>query len=135
MAVVNDAEPLPTTDPALLPVLAELRAREPVFHRPELGTSAEDLERQMAPDFWEVGATGRCYSRDFVQEALLRRYAEGGEDPWETFDFRCRGLGPDTYLLTYALRQDQRTSRRATVWRRAETGWQVLYHQGTLVTG
>ncbi|WP_425433555.1 DUF4440 domain-containing protein [Kineococcus xinjiangensis] len=131
---MNDAEPLPTTDPALLSVLAELRAREPLFHHPELGTSAEDLEQQMAPDFFEVGASGRRYSRDFVKDALLRRYAAGGEDPWETSDFHCRDLGRDTYLLTYALRQDQRLSRRVTVWRRAATGWQVLYHQGTLVT-
>jgi hypothetical protein len=33
-----------TSDPKLLGVLAELRCREPIFHRPELGTSRADFE-------------------------------------------------------------------------------------------
>ena len=131
MASLDPDEP---TDAALLPVLEELQAREPIFHRPELGTGAEDLERQMAPDFFEVGASGHRYSRSHVQEVLLERYAAGGEDPWGTSDFHCRQLGPDTYLLTYTLRQGQRVTRRVTVWRRSEQGWQVVYHQGTPVT-
>ncbi|WUI13303.1 DUF4440 domain-containing protein [Kineococcus sp. NBC_00420] len=131
---MDSVETPPATQPALLTVQAELQEREPIFHRPELGTSAEDLEQQMAPDFWEVGASGRCYSRHYVKDVLLRRYAAGEDDPWETSNFHCRDLGSSTYLLTYTLRQDRRLTRRVTAWRRAETGWQVLYHQGTIVT-
>jgi hypothetical protein len=127
-------DPDAPTDAAVLSVLKELQSREPIFHRPELGTSAEDLERQMAPDFFEVGASGRRYSRSYVQEVLLKRYAAGGEDPWETSGFHCRQLGSDTYLLTYTLRQEQQVTRRMTVWGRSEQGWQVVYHQGTPVT-
>lgn len=125
---------LPETDPALLGVLAELREREPLFHRPELGTGADDLERATAPDFWEVGASGRSYSREHVIRVLLERYAAGAEDEWETWDFHCREVGPGTYLLTYTLRQPGRVTRRLTAWRRAGAGWQALYHQGTPVT-
>jgi hypothetical protein len=123
----------PSTDPALLGVLAELAAREPLFHRPELGTTAADLDRQMAPDFWEVGASGRVYDREFVRRTLLERHAAGADDPWETSEFACRQVGPDTYLLTYLLVQGRRRTRRVTAWRRGPQGWQVLYHQGTLV--
>jgi hypothetical protein len=126
---------LPETDPALLGVLAELREREPLFHRPELGTGADDLERQTAPDFWEVGASGRRYSREYVTGVLLERYAAGGEEEWETSDFRCREVGPGTYLLTYTLRRPGSVTRRLTAWRRAGAGWQALYHQGTPVAG
>jgi len=135
MVDMVSAEPMPPTEPALPQVLQELQAREPIFHRPELGTSSADLERQMAPDFYEVGASGRLYSRRQVKDVLLRRYAAGGgEDLWDTSDFHCRPLGADTYLLTYQLRQGERVSRRVTVWRRTQEGWQVLYHQGTPVT-
>ncbi|NAZ87434.1 nuclear transport factor 2 family protein [Kineococcus indalonis] len=128
---------MPPTEPDLLAVLRELQAREPLFHRPELGTGAEDLEAQMAPDFFEVGASGRCYDRQHVKDVLLRRWAEAGaegEDAWETSGFHCRALGAETYLLTYTLRQGERVTRRVTAWRRAARGWQVLYHQGTPVT-
>ena len=43
-------------------------------------------------------------------------------------------LGPQTYLLTYDLRQGDRLTRRATVWRRTADDWEVVYHQGTLVS-
>ncbi|WP_312858507.1 nuclear transport factor 2 family protein [Pseudonocardia pini] len=117
----------PRTGPAVQGVLVELREREPLFHRDR------EPERLMAPDFWEVGASGRVYSREHVLAALGERYAADEPDEWETGDFACRELGPGTYLLTYLLRQGERTTRRSTIWRRGPGDWQVLYHQGTPV--
>jgi hypothetical protein len=127
-------EPNLTTAPELQDVLAELSAREPIFHRPEFGTSRADFERMTAEDFWETGASGRRYSREFVLDELERRFAGPHNDVWETRDFYCRKLGKDTYLLTYTLLQDnQRLTRRATIWERSNDGWKIVYHQGTIV--
>ena len=124
------------TEPHLLGVLEELRAREPIFHRPELGTTRADFKAQTAKDFWEVGASGRIYDRAFVIEMLTERWSKPHEDIWETSDFYCRELGPDTYALTYTLKQKQeRVTRRLTLWRRIAGSWVILYHQGTLVSG
>ena len=115
-------------------VFSELSAREPIFHRPEFGTSRADFERMTTADFWEVGASGRRYSRDEVLDVLEKRYSAPHEDVWETSDFECRQLAPDVYLLTYTLVQDhQRITRRATIWQRTSEGWKVAYHQGTIV--
>ena len=65
----------PPTDPELLSVLEELIKREPIFHRPEFGTTRADFEKMMSPDFWEIGASGRRYSRAFVLDELERRHA------------------------------------------------------------
>lgn len=122
------------TDSELVAVLDELRCREPIFHMPEFGTSAADYERCMAEDYWEVGASGRRYSRDFILCDL------SGKPPvfaaligWETWDHALRQLGPDTYLITYVLRQGERLTRRATIWQKALEDWRILYHQGTVV--
>ncbi len=123
-------------EPPLDDVIAELTAREPIFHRLELGTTRTDFEAQTAPDFWEVGASGAIYDRETVWSVLEMRYADPGyaaSDPWETSDFDCRRLAPDTYLLTYTLRQDARVTRRLTVWQRHDGQWRILYHQGTVV--
>jgi hypothetical protein len=48
----------------LLGVLAELTAREPIFHHRGLVHDRESFERETAPDCWEVGASGRRYSRE-----------------------------------------------------------------------
>ncbi len=45
-----------TTDSKLLGVLAELRRREPIFHRPEFGATRAEFESMVDDDFWEVGA-------------------------------------------------------------------------------
>lgn len=126
-------EPVLVTYPALKAVLDELQQREPIFHRPELGTTRADIEGMLVSDFWEVGASGRRYSRDYVLAELEKRYAAGHEDKWETTDFHCRRLAEEVYLLTYTLLQGERKTRRATIWQRTPTGWKIVFHQGTIV--
>lgn len=128
-----DMEPHLVTHPEHLTVLDELMQREPIFHRPELGTTRRDFERMTDPAFWEVGASGRRYSRAYVLDELEKRYENPGEDPWETKDFHCLEIARDNYLLTYTLLQGKRVTRRSTIWRRTEEGWKIVYHQGTIV--
>src|SRR5208337_4880717 len=79
-AMLPYSEPSLSTEPTLLSVLDELKSREPIFHHPELGTTRADFDKMMAPDFWEVGASGRRYSRGYVLEVLVRRASEGHVD-------------------------------------------------------
>jgi hypothetical protein len=121
-------------DAELPHILEELSKREPIFHRPKFGTTRADFENMMVDDYWEVGASGRCYSRSFILEESARRQLAPQADIWETMDFRCRKLAPDVYLLTYTLLQDHtRRTRRSTLWQRTSEGWKILYHQGTIV--
>jgi hypothetical protein len=129
-------DPAVPTDPRLDGVLAELAGREPIFHRLELGTRRADFEAQTATDFWEVGASGRVYDREFVWATLAERYADpayAANDAWDTSDFACREVAPEMYLLTYVLRQGERVTRRLTVWQGATGRWRIVYHQGTVV--
>lgn len=91
-------EPELRTDPALAYVLEELRAREPIFHRPEFGTTRADHEAMLDEGFWDVGASGKRYSREFVLAVLEERRRNPVEERWETRNFHCRTLGADTYL-------------------------------------
>ena len=127
-------EPNLSTAADLQDVLAALRAREPIFHRPEFGTSRADFENMMVKDFWETGASGRRYSREFVLDELERRSRSPRKEVWEARDFYCRKLAEDIYLLTYTLLQDnQRLTRRAAIWQKTAEGWKIVYHQGTIV--
>ena len=123
------------SDAELARVLAELSAREPLFHRPEFGITRADFERMTDAGFWEVGASGRRYSRDVVLDELEKRHAAPHEDLWEVSEIQCRRLAEDVYLITYTLLQDGvRLTRRATIWQRSGDGWIALYHQGTIVS-
>ena len=126
------------TEPELITTLDELRRREPIFHTPGFGVSAAEYELAMAPAYWEVGASGRRYSRDLILREM------DGKEPvlaaslgWLTWDHALRRLGPDTFLLTYTLKSEIAshvvpqfgsaamvagkfcTTRERSVWRKA----------------
>ena len=126
-------EPELTTAPELNEVLRELMAREPLFHRPEFGTTRKDFDKLMASEFWETTASGRRVSRQFVLEFLEKRYETTTEVTWEIEDFRCQEIAANNYLVTYTLYQGERATRRIAIWRRTTDAWQVVYHQGTVI--
>ena len=94
-----------------------------------------------AKEFWEVGASGRRYNREYVLDEVVKRYENPQyrgihsppENTWKIEDVYCIEIAPDNYLFTYTLIQDERVSRRATLWRRCAKDWKIVYHQGTLV--
>ncbi len=125
---MSSANTFNQTEAVFQPVLALLLAREPIFHRPEFPTV-------MAPDYWEVGASGRRYSRDFILQTLAAEPpVDAAVAGWQIFEPQCRQISPDTYLLTYTLHQGERRTRRATLWQSGPSGWHILYHQGTVIT-
>lgn len=132
-AMPPTTEPALTTDWALLEILETLKARKPIFYRPELGVTQEVFEAMTMPDFSEIGAFGRPYSRDYVLSELEKRYAGPYVDRWETQDFYCRHLAGDVYLLTDTLFQGERQTRRTSIWRKSPTGCKIVFHQGTVV--
>ncbi len=136
---MDDAYPQLRTEDRLLPALAQLMTREPLFHRREIIASRADFDAETADDYWEVGASGRRYSREFVWAVLETRYASSAPDEyesarWSLTDVHLREIADRTYLLTYTLDQAGRITRRLSVWqRRQDNGWRALFHQGTIV--
>ncbi len=126
-------EPDLVTAPELIPVLRELIDREPLFHRKELGISRAVFEQMTAETFWEVGASGKRFSRAFVLDVLDQRYKQPAAVTWKVGEFHCFEIAADNYLLSYTLDQGGRITRRSTIWRRTSDGWKILYHQGTPV--
>lgn len=55
----------------LVDVQKELERREPVFHRREFGTTRRAFEEMTDANFWEIGASGRRYSREDVLDTLV----------------------------------------------------------------
>jgi hypothetical protein len=98
----------------------------------ERPTCAE-LERYIADDFVEYGASGRIWTKGTVIEAM--QTWPGTER--EVVDFSVRALSDSVALVTYkSIRQAeppdaQRTSLRASIWRQNGKSWELLFHQGT----
>ena len=126
-------EPILLVPDRLLPVLKELQKLEPLFHAANANATPQKFEDLVTSEFWEVGASGRRYSREFALGVLKTRQRDPAEDEWRTQDFHVMEIAGDNYLLTYTLIQPGRVTRRATLWRRSANAWKAVYHQGTVV--
>ncbi len=113
-------------------VLAELKELELGFHCPVSGKTKADFEILMDDAFWEVGASGRVYGKEFVLDCLIK--CSRTPCAIETRDFNCIEICAGSYLLTYTQIEPSRTTRRAALWRRKDGMWKNLYHQGTVVS-
>jgi hypothetical protein len=114
-------------------VTEALAAREPIFHRPEFGTSRASFEAMVAPEFWEIGASGTKYSKEFVLHTLEERHSRPVTETYVVADFACQELSQNLYLAIYQLNQEGRLSQRSTIWRYSSGAWQIVFHQGTLI--
>lgn len=126
-------EPHLIVSEGLIPVLQELMRLEPLFHAAASNATPQQFEELVAPEFWEVGASGRRYSREFALSFLNERERTPTEEEWETSGFHVFEAAPNNYLLTYTLHQSGRVTRRATFWRKVSGQWKAIYHQGTVV--
>jgi hypothetical protein len=108
---------------------AHLRALEESLLQPDVRKSAQ-LVALLADDFYEFGSSGEVYSRaDLV--ALLQAKSPS---LLTTSDFHVVRLGPDAAFLTYRIHRHGEPpvhTLRSSIWRRAQGGWRMAFHQGT----
>lgn len=93
--------------------------------------SRKRLEDLLDPDFQEIGASGRMWTRGEMISALLE--SDHRDDPIEAEEFRAAPVGAGLVLLTYVSDPKGRAARRTSLWRKSGDRWRLLHHQGTLL--
>lgn len=104
--------------------------RELALLTPQVRGSAARLDDLLAPDFVEIGASGRRWTRDELIAVMVAETTADRPVP-EYSEMSGRIIGPGLVLLTYVSEVEGRRARRSSLWRRSAEGWQVLHHQGT----
>jgi hypothetical protein len=99
---------------------------------PMVRASYDDLNRLIADDFVEVGASGRRFGKPDV---LSRLPAERGIEV-KSLNMNAKMLSPTVGLVTFDTerRMDGETRRahRVSIWTLNIDQWQMIYHQGTV---
>jgi hypothetical protein len=86
------------------------------------------LEQLLHPEFVEIGASGRRWTRAEIVDALV---ATPGVDDLRVADVHARALGPDVVLVTYTTRRRGSAVHRSSIWVRRGADWVARFHQGT----
>lgn len=108
------------------PDLAEVVRLELSLLEPHVRHDADHVRRLLHPEFVEFGSSGRVWDRDAV---ILMMGGESGNV--SAVGLTPRRLAPDVVLVTYTSEAGGRSALRSSTWVRDQTGWRLLFHQGT----
>lgn len=97
------------------------------------GHDLEELTQHIAPDFHEIGASGRRLSYDQAVDAVRSRgSATAVEVQADLSRVSMELLSAEVVLLTYDLRTPTRRTRRSSIWQQRDQRWVMVFHQGTV---
>jgi len=121
------------TDVVAPEVLARITTLERELQTPACRADEARLRELLAPDFVEIGASGRRWDRESVM-GLLRTETAGPEaGVIEMTGISVRALAPGVVQVFWDSDRAGRHARRTSIWCEREAGWQQVYHQGTLL--
>ena len=98
--------------------------------RVEVRSDRRMVDSLLDPDFLEIGASGRLWSRQSTISAIAAESPHSDGDIQVT-DMRGIQLSPDLILLTYVTESSRQRVRRSSLWQRTNGSWKLLFHQGT----
>lgn len=113
--------------------VATAMALERRLLQPTVRASATALDALLDPEFQEIGASGRLWTRDDTVQALT---GDQQDVPTPIRDEQMTGrhLADHLVLLTYVSDESGRRARLTSLWRFDEVaGWRLPHHQGTLI--
>ena len=99
-------------------------------------SSPDALSSLIADDFFEIGSSGKIYTKQEVIEVLKNEPAFEGT----ISDFRTVPLTKEIVLVTYRMEEikktpsPSRTSARSSIWKKVSGEWKIIFHQGTVST-
>jgi hypothetical protein len=112
--------------------IAEAIAAERESLSPECRADAARLERLLAPDFHEFGASGGELVFAGTAELVAAATDPDGE-PIVTENMRGQLVADGLVMIQDTSQANGRRANRTSLWRRTGPGqWQIFHHQGTL---
>jgi hypothetical protein len=102
----------------------------------EIRHSPDELTELLADDFVEFGSSGCIYSKQSIIDSLSKEPTINVT----MSDFKAVMLSDEIVLVTYhAFYQEQESepvihSLRSSIWKKRDGSWQIIFHQGTLIS-
>lgn len=103
--------------------------------KPEVRSSTKDLDMLLADDFLEFGSSGKVYDKKMILERLPKD-TEISPIQFIVSDFQIKELDGNVILATFKTEKistdiGRVTALRASIWKKVNGNWQIIYHQGT----
>ncbi|MEU0312263.1 nuclear transport factor 2 family protein [Nocardioides sp. NPDC006273] len=111
--------------------LADVMALERELQTATVRADPGRLVELLAPDFEEIGASGRLWDLASILEMLG---SENHDSPGiEVHELTGRVIADDTVILRWQSVRGERRAHRTSLWQHRTEGWRLVHHQGTPV--
>jgi hypothetical protein len=113
---------------------------ETSLHRPDVRSSPGLVGNLLADEFIEFGSSGYVCDKQTTMKALAAEEAPAMAPSPQVSDFSVSMLSDNVVLVTYrSIRlsmegQKGRQTLRSSIYKRFDGRWQMVFHQGTLVS-
>lgn len=98
---------------------------------PSTRKSTEKLNALLADNFYEIGASGNIYNKKEILESLP---LEQIISPYgQIIDFGITKITEDLTRSNYLLKEQNRTTRRTSLWQNHNNSYQIIFHQETVI--
>ncbi|OZC90873.1 DUF4440 domain-containing protein [Rhodococcus sp. 06-412-2C] len=117
----------PNDEPCSGTDLSTVLELERELQTPECRRNRGRLVSLLSDDFTEVGASGAVWDKASILDLL------SSEDSAEieVLELSGRAIGADFGLVQWISKRSGMRARRTSLWRRIESGWELVHHQGT----
>lgn len=115
------------TEAGILPKSIEELERSLLF--PSVRQSTDQLNKLIADDFFEIGASGKIYDKKSI---LSRLPLEQNDAPLgKVINFETYQISENLIRANYTLEEKTRRTLRTSIWKRQHNNYQMIFHQGT----
>ena len=113
--------------------IAHVLDLERELQTPQTRANVGRLSELLAPNFIEVGASGRRWNFDAILGLLTQEADVADNVGIDIIGLEARVLTGDFIQVFWDSERDGRRARRTSLWQRTPEAWQQTYHQGTLL--
>ncbi len=98
---------------------------------PETRSNTAKLNELLSAEFVEFGSSGTIYNRTEIIDALTKETS----DQIMANDFKAVAISDNAVLVTYLSTHESKSQcLRSSLWKRTDKQWQMVFHQGTIVS-
>ena len=109
--------------------LLELLVLDPITRQ-----SVVQLDQLIADTFYEIGASGKIYTKKDLLESLpLEAVNNCSLGQSEVTDFELNRISEDLIRVNYTLKEKTRNTQRTSIWEMKGAHYQMIFHQGTVI--
>lgn len=87
------------------------------------------LNKLIAEEFIEFGSSGKVYTKS----AILQHLPIASHREFKVSRFNTVELAVNCVLVIYQLQEKDGKSLRSSIWKKFDSDWKMIFHQGTVI--